>query len=61
VGSIKIRYKPKTKSRQSGVDVIITIFSDFAQFFWQKMAFFFKINVTGQFFAKTSSILSKKR
>jgi hypothetical protein len=44
-----------------GVDVMITIFSDFCLFSVKKLAFFSKNNVMITIFPKTSSSLSKKR
>jgi hypothetical protein len=45
----------------SGVDVMITIFRDFANFLRQKLAFFFKTNIMIKMFTNTNSSSSKER
>jgi hypothetical protein len=43
------RHSVKTKRVKSGVDVMITIFSDFCQFLAKELSFFSKTNVTIKF------------
>jgi hypothetical protein len=45
----------------TGVDAMITIFSDFCRFSAEKNGIFLKNQCSEQIFAKTSSSLSKKR
>jgi hypothetical protein len=49
------------KFRETGIDVMITIFCDFCQFSPKKLAFSSKNNVMIQIFAQFSFVLSQKR
>jgi hypothetical protein len=61
VWTISVIFKITKKADHPGVDVMMTIFSNFTLFSWRKIGVFLKNQYYDQIFAKTSSSLRKKR
>jgi hypothetical protein len=57
LNQVNVSWKEVNRNRWPGVDVMITIFCDFRQFWAKKLAFFSKTNVMITIFAKTSFVL----